>query len=114
MKTAPTLEQLQLALRQLRRPHWPADLDACLARPQYAVPITCLARSLHRRRAVDAATRSPLQQATAGQPMPPDPMPPTRTRSELVPAWRQTSKPMHYVRPGGDDCKRLAANDKDE
>lgn len=113
MKTEPTLEQLQLALRQLRRPHWPADLEACLARPQYAVPITCLARSLHRRRAVDAARRSPLQEATAGQPLPPDPTTPSRPRDDTVPAWRLSGKPMHHVRPGGDDCKRLAANDKD-
>lgn len=43
-----TDEQLQLAFRHQRRPHWPTSLQAALAHPIYGPAIRGLARCLSR------------------------------------------------------------------
>lgn len=47
-KAPPTEAQLRLAIRQMRRPHWPAADDAVLAHPVYGPCVRALARNLSR------------------------------------------------------------------
>jgi hypothetical protein len=44
----PTKQQLQLALRHLRRPGWPGTLEECLAKPHFALALRALAQILNR------------------------------------------------------------------
>lgn len=44
----PTNEQLRLAIRHMRRPHWPASDEAVLAHPVYGPCVRALARNLSR------------------------------------------------------------------
>lgn len=44
----PTFEQLQMALRHLRRPGWPTTLDCALRSPVYGPLVRILARRMNR------------------------------------------------------------------
>jgi hypothetical protein len=46
-----TAEQLRMAFRHVRRPGWPATLEAALAHPVYRVCLHGIARNLNRCRA---------------------------------------------------------------
>jgi hypothetical protein len=47
-KAPPTSEQLRLAIRHMRRPHWPDSDDAVLQHPVYGPCVRALARNLSR------------------------------------------------------------------
>lgn len=90
-----TEEQLTLAVRQLRRPHWPATPEAVLAHPLHGPCVRGLARAL---------SRAGLRAAAPAHTLPRPPAPPTPTR----PPQRGA------VPTAAIDCKRLAANDKED
>jgi hypothetical protein len=98
----PTAEQLQMALRQLRRPFWPEGLDACLAHPIYGPCIRGLARTLARAKPTVAAARPACAPAAT--------VPPTPSQAE-VRRPRQGFKPAQAMLPF--DARRAAANDFD-
>ena len=96
----PTPEQLALALRQLWRPGWPADLAAALAHPVYSICVRGLARNLSR------------------PPMRADPPPRLGTLHQVPPT--PTEPPVRkqhgrwFPKAGAFDAKRAAANDRDD
>lgn len=117
----PSREQLQMAFRHYADPHWPATLDEALHRPAYSKLLMTLARRLSR-----PTWGSVKQQVHT---LPTGPVPPTPTQNELQPAsWRAIGslatgpgrglsawpKSPNKRKPGAHDCKRAAANDKDD
>ena len=87
-------EQLLLAFRQQRRPHWPADMPAALEHAVYGPAIRGLARYLSRQQPVQPAhvQRTSVRRFTA-------PVPPTPTQAPIRRRF---------------DAKRAAANDKED
>ena len=108
-----TDEQLALAYRQLRRPHWPQPLAAALAHPVYGPAIKGVARNLNRA-AICSAQRRPVllpgavvPGATAAPRSTPRPAP---IGPDTLGAWPRPGR----SGPPSIDHKRLAANDKDD
>lgn len=92
MATEPTAQQLQLAFRNLRRPHlWPATLEEALAHPTLGVCLRNAARQLGR--------PTWTGKASTGAPPPVAPRTPAPVPQRALPAV---------------DFKRLAANDRDD
>jgi hypothetical protein len=87
-----TPEQLQMAYRQLWRPHWPATLEACLRHPLHSRCIRLQARLLSRPGATAANRPTPHN-----------------TAARLVPL-----KATNQQAPQAVDFKRLAGNDRDD
>lgn len=99
MKAAPvTPEQLHLAFRQLRRPHWPDDLDAALADRVYGPCIRGLAHRLGRRQLGTPPTSAPPRAAL------PDPNQRDPHAAARIAARRRLPHLTH-------DPRRAAAND---
>ena len=95
----PTPEQLALALRQLWRPGWPADLEATLHHPIYGTCLRGLARNMRR----PPMVAKPVPMLGTVHQAPPTPTEaPARTQRGC---WR--------IPAGAFDAKRAAANDKD-
>ena len=84
----PTAEQLALAFRQVRRPHWPDTLEQALQVPVHA----CLIR-LHASRLGRASVCTPARRPAA------------------APA---TAPALPPLRPAQWDARRAAANDLDD
>ena len=102
-----TTEQLQMALRHLQRPTWPATLAAVLAHPLFGPCVRGLARSMSR-----CAWPAPRQ------PRPTDgaaPVPPTPTAAQIAarPGPSRSSHRFADPPPRIYDFKRAAANDFD-
>jgi len=91
-----TDEQLAIAFRHLRRPHWPALLAAALAHPVYSPLVRGLARQMGRQRPCLLAW-APTHRPAA------PPVPPTPTGLSWARPTRNTF-----------DARRAAANDFDE
>jgi hypothetical protein len=116
MRCAPaplTDEQLALAYRQLRRPHWPQPLAVALAHPVYGPAIKGVARNLSRA-AMVSAQRAPVLLAGATVPPTPGTRPAAARAASPGPdalgAWPRPGRPgLPFI-----DHKRLAANDKDD
>lgn len=107
-----TMEQLQLAYRQLSRPGWP-PLEQCL---QDHVRRTCLegiARNMGRPAWRPAIVAGGLPQ---GLPIPADPEPPAKAPAKVSPITSYWSRPRPVVDPRKRlvDLKRAAANDRDD
>jgi hypothetical protein len=97
-----TQEQLTLALRQLWRPGWPADLAAALAHPLYGTCVRGLARNLRR----PPVTATPVPRLGAVHWAPPTPTPNDSTA--------RTAAGRRFPPLGTFDAKRAAANDRDD
>lgn len=102
-ETELTEEQLQLAFRQLRRPGWPATLEAALQDPLRCPCIRGLARQMSRTKFNTGAR--PVPTPMGAPPVPPTPLQPP-ARRQNVPMPTRTRRPVV-------DGKRLAANDRD-
>lgn len=99
----PTREQLELAFRQLARPHrWPATLDAALAQPHFATCLRRIALNLGRPR-WQGRPAAPGLPNGAAQYVPPTPSAPPPRVGSSGPAGGRTV-----------DRKRAAANDLDD
>ena len=106
----PSREQLELAFRQLARPHlWPATLDQALARPHMALCLRKLAQQLGR--PAWQAGQPRAVGTSAPVPHTPTAPPPRRPGS---PAPNPRTALGHSGKPRGVDMKRAAANDRDE
>lgn len=88
----PTAEQLALAFRQVRRPHWPDTLEQALQVPVHA----CLIR-LHASRLGRASVCTPARKAAA-----------------MPPAAPHAAPALPPLRPAQWDARRAAANDLDD
>jgi hypothetical protein len=106
----PTLEQLNLALRQLWRPGYPRTVTEALAHPTFGTCVKGLARNIGR--------RGP--QSHQAHSLPSAPVPPTPTAPRAVPRNRAGGGGNSiglWLRPNPPqwiDGKRLAANDRDD
>lgn len=106
-----TLEQLQLAYRQLSHPgRWPPTLEQALAHPTLGICLRALARQLSRPR----WTGSPVAPTLPGGYVPPTPTDPP-LRKPPRPSGGAAHSPQHQEsRRRGIDLKRAAANDRDD
>lgn len=107
-------ERLRLALRHLRRPGWPSTLEACMAKPHYALALRALAQMLNRGgQPLPARPPHALPKGLPVPGVPAQPLPPGAPAHLLhkAPAWALL--PPASVARGAADRKRLAANDID-
>lgn len=118
----PSAEQLALAYRHHADHHWPATLEEALRRPAYRAVILQLARRINR---PAWQARTGRQHGLPSAPVPATPADPSAqagaapTRSPYSKATGLPTTLQHWPKartmgPGSVDCKRAAANDKDD